>query len=72
MTDQPAMPAHRSYSQLSHWSECGMRYRLERIDKVPSRPGVWLPAGTAVHRCIEEYLRHRLAQPAADQEEGRA
>jgi hypothetical protein len=63
---------HRSYSQLHSWLECGMAYRLERIDKVPCRPGVWLPAGTAVHRCIEEYLHWRLAQPVADREEGRA
>jgi len=37
-----------------------MRYKLERILRVKSRPGVWLPAGTAVHKAVEEYLRQTL------------
>lgn len=52
----------RSYSQLSQWSDCGMRYYLERVLKRPSNGAVWLPAGTAVHRTIEEYLRGSLAR----------
>lgn len=39
----------RSYSQLNTWLSCGMQYRLERVEKVPSSPAVWFPAGKAVH-----------------------
>lgn len=55
------VPKSRSYTQLRQWAECGERYRLERLEHAPSRPGVWLPAGTAVHAACEEYLRNSLA-----------
>lgn len=45
-----------SYSQLSTFTECGKRFELAYERRVPRRPGVWFPAGTAVHKTIELYL----------------
>ena len=39
--------ARRSFSQLSTFSTCPERYRLQKILKVPEPPAVWLPAGSA-------------------------
>lgn len=58
MADSP--PA-RSHSQLKSYLECGKRFELEKIRRVPRRPGVYLPAGTAVHGAIERYLRSTIA-----------
>lgn len=55
-TDRPA----RSYSQQHAYLECPRRYQLERIEKVPRRPGWWFPGGTAVHTTIERYLLETL------------
>jgi hypothetical protein len=46
----------RSYSQLKQYLDCPRQFQLARMAKVPQRPGVWLPAGVAVHAAIEEYL----------------
>ena len=59
--DPPAAPAGTqerpaSYSQLSTYADCGKRYELAYVRRVKRRPGVWFPAGTAVHRTIERYL----------------
>lgn len=63
-----------SYSQLSTYGECSRRYELEKIARVPRRPGFWFPGGTAVHATIEAYLREAVkcqdnsaaASPAAN------
>lgn len=44
---------HRSYSQLKQLRSCGYQFKLERIDKVPSRPMVNASAGVAVHTGTE-------------------
>lgn len=55
-------PVTRSWSQFSSWRSCGKAYELARIRRVPRRPAVWLPAGTAVHAVIEQYLRETLRE----------
>lgn len=50
----------RSHSQLSSWLDCGRAYELGRILGIPRRPGVWFPAGTAVHASVERYLREAM------------
>ena len=50
----------RSVSQLNQYTRCPQAYKLNRIDKVWSRPAAWLPQGTAFHAVAEEYER-RLA-----------
>lgn len=54
------MSDYGSYSQLSTLAECGRRYELERVARVPRRPGFWFPGGTAVHATIEAYLREAV------------
>jgi hypothetical protein len=49
----------RSHSQLGQYAECGEAYRLNRVMRVPSRPGWWFPGGTATHSTIELYLREQ-------------
>lgn len=44
---------HRSYSQINQLRKCGYQFKLERIDKVPSRPMVNAVAGKAVHAGTE-------------------
>ncbi|ALA48173.1 exonuclease [Mycobacterium phage Phlei] len=49
------LPKHRSVSQLHLYLKCPMAYKLQRIDKVWSRPAAWLPQGTAFHTVAEAY-----------------
>jgi hypothetical protein len=58
LTDQPV----RSYSQLNQYGECPKQYELQRVYRVPRRPGVWFPAGSAVHRAIELWLRQKIQE----------
>ncbi|MFF4818055.1 RecB family exonuclease [Kitasatospora sp. NPDC001309] len=48
---------HRSVSQLTSYSQCSERYRLERLDKVPQTPAGWTLQGLAVHETIEAWER---------------
>ena len=54
-----ASPKHRSVSQLESYSDCGIRYKLERIDKVPQSDAWWNVGGTSVHYAIEQYEKKR-------------
>jgi len=56
-----AGPPVRSHSQLSAYLDCPRRYDLEKVRRLPRRPGPWFPGGTAVHATIEAYLRAQLA-----------
>lgn len=55
----------RSISQVASFAECGMRYRLERVDKVPQRPAWWSLGGTVAHEVVNSYERHRLRGEAS-------
>jgi hypothetical protein len=55
--DVRSAPRARSYTQLSTYADCGKRFELAYERRVPRRPGVWFPAGTALHKSIERYLR---------------
>jgi hypothetical protein len=48
---------HRSYSQVSQLRRCGWQYKLERLDRVPSRPSVPAVAGKIFHTISEEIDR---------------
>jgi hypothetical protein len=52
----------RSHSQLSDYNQCPRMFQLSRVEKIKRRPGAWFPAGTAVHKTIERYLRAQLAE----------
>jgi hypothetical protein len=47
----------RSWSQYEAYRRCAKAWQLAKLRRVPRRPGVWLAAGTAVHVCIEGFLR---------------
>lgn len=52
----------RSVSQLNLYSECGERYRLERVDSfpmdLPERPSPWTAVGNAMHSVYEIWERN--------------
>ena len=46
-----------SYSQLSMFSECPQRWKLNYIDKITeSEPSIHLIFGTAMHEVIQSWL----------------
>lgn len=49
-------PDHRSVSQVSEFSDCGMRYRLSRRDGVAQMPAWWFVGGTAIHASVESMV----------------
>jgi putative RecB family exonuclease len=51
---------HLSYSGLSTYKECGEKFRLTRIIKVPEVPGYALVGGSAVHTATENRDRSEL------------
>lgn len=55
----------RSYSQLGTYAECPRQFQLSKIERVPRRPGFWLPGGVAVHATIERYLREQAKREEA-------
>ena len=44
---------HRSYSQINQYRTCGEQYRLERLERVPSRPSAAAVAGRIIHTATE-------------------
>lgn len=44
---------HLSHSALGDIQECGEKFRLKRVEKVPRVPAWALVGGTAVHNCTE-------------------
>lgn len=59
----------RTWLSVSKWNaitKCGELYRLERIEKKPSRPAAWTVRGIAVHTTIEEWEKSdRTTDPEA-------
>lgn len=49
------VPPHFSYSSLSSYMQCGQRYYLEKIARVPEVPSWWFVGGRAVHEVTEVY-----------------
>ena len=54
MSDVLELPK-RSVSQVKEYLSCPQAYKLNRIDKVWSRPAAWFPQGTAFHAVAELY-----------------
>lgn len=51
----------RSWSQLSQFEQCPMAFKLERIDKVWSRPAAWFATGLATHTAVEAHEKGEAA-----------
>lgn len=58
---------HRSYSAVSKLRTCGEQYKLEKIDKVPSRPSCAAVGGTVVH-VGTEHIDHAIHNGLIDHE----
>lgn len=59
------LPPHMSPSQVNSLLTCGEQYRLERVERVPSRP-MWAGVGgTTVHKVTEELDREWYLEEAA-------
>jgi putative RecB family exonuclease len=58
-------PKHTSYSAITAFTDCGERYRLEKIEHVPQVGAWWSWGGTAVHSVTEQ---HDLAAFVGDDE----
>jgi putative RecB family exonuclease len=57
---------HRSVSQYNQYKKCPYAYKLERIEKVWSRPAAWLAQGSAVHEAAEWYERTGRTEVGAE------
>ena len=51
------LPSHGSYSSLSSYLDCGWRYYLERVQKIPENPAWYFIGGSAVHAATEAHDR---------------
>ena len=60
MSFELVIPDHLSRSQLDTYSDCGMKWLLQRGMKVPQLPAWALIGGSAVHAVTEEFDRHLL------------
>lgn len=46
-------PQHASHSSIELWLNCGKRYELQKIQRVPEPPAWYLIGGSAVHTATE-------------------
>lgn len=57
----PTGKAHVSFSEVKLWKECPWRHKLIHIDKISiQEPNQHLHYGTAVHSCVENFLKTRV------------
>lgn len=56
--DPGRLPDHWSWSQLETSEDCGLRYRLQRIEAVEQVPQWVLIGGRAFHAAVEEIEQH--------------
>lgn len=53
MLEPHPLPHHVSFSSKNSYMECGERFRLEKVYKIPTAPGWWNVGGTAAHTLTE-------------------
>lgn len=56
----------RSVSQTQQYEQCGHRFYLQRIERVPTRKAAWSHHGTAFHAAVEEYELSQRTMSADD------
>ena len=54
-----------SYSQISTYLECPLRYKLRYVDRLPTKPRPYFSFGATLHRCLVYYFGKRRKQPPA-------
>lgn len=52
---------------MTSYPDCGMAYRLQRVDGVAETPALWNAAGTAFHECIREWEESIFALDGKDE-----
>jgi hypothetical protein len=62
--DAALLPAHVSFSQLSTVADCGVKFRLQRVEQLPQVPQWANVGGTTFHRCVEQIESHQQGDPA--------
>lgn len=55
MSDLKVGPEYVSYSQITTYADCGLKYKLTRLDGFHDGDAWWLWGGSAVHRASEWY-----------------
>jgi hypothetical protein len=53
--DAALLPAHVSFSQLSTVADCGVKFRLQRVEQLPQVPQWANVGGTTFHASVEDY-----------------
>ena len=62
--------ARISYSQISMYSDCPLRWKLNYVDKVSiSESNIHLIFGTAMHEVLQHYLNVMYAETAKKADE---
>lgn len=56
-------PPHLSWSQMETIEDCGLKYRLQRVENLPQVPQWALVGGTAIHKVIEVIERVKVGTP---------
>lgn len=61
MTDFPTGKPHVSYSEIKNWKECSYRHKLMYVENLQNyEPSPYADFGTALHNCIEKYLKSKI------------
>jgi hypothetical protein len=60
--DRDGVPyTHWSWSQLEETEDCGLKYRLQRVERLPQVPQWALIGGSTFHACVEALERNAPA-----------
>lgn len=52
-------PTRHSYSSISTYQECPLRYKYSYLDGLPSEPSAAMMRGTRLHSLAEDYMRDK-------------
>ena len=56
-----------SYSQISAYQTCGLFYRFQYIDKLPTKPKSYFSFGNTLHRCAQYFFKRGQGPPTLEQ-----
>jgi len=62
--DASLLPAHVSFSQLTTVADCGVKFRLQRVEQLPQVPQWANVGGKAFHAAVEAYENAGVPTPA--------
>lgn len=56
-----------SYSQISAYQTCGLFYRFQYIDKLPTKPKSYFSFGNTLHRCAQHFFKREQGPPTLEE-----